>query len=508
MFDSIHYDQRYVSLLEVYQSGSFTAAGNVLSLTPSAVAQQVHSIEREINALLFIKSEHKLIPTKECEVVIKYINKIQSMCRRMSDDIELSKKNLEHLAIGITPSAVSIALSGVIEKLSQRTPPLQITVTTGNAAQLCEQLENYTIDLAVIEGSCSTDSFSEVMLDTDYLCVVVPMDSVHACRYMFIAVVLGGVVTSMNTLLSHLVRAEGRSLQASIGIVLGGVLNIVLDPLFMFVILPKGNEVTGAAFATMISNLSALVYFVIIITKNRGQFVLSAKPEKSMFRNIIPSAVISIGIPACLMTLCENISYAILDNLMSLAGTAQQAGIGVAKKVNMLAHCIVRGMSQGVLPLIGYNFASGNKKRMRQTAYISAGISIIISSICMTACLVFARELIGVFIPEASESHEWGNSFLRILCVGAPFSACAYAVISFFQATGHGVKSLILALLRKGVLDIPLMFILNLVYPIYGIVWATPSADILCCICSVILFILFMKKHGNDVPDLSSQKQT
>ena len=331
---------------------------------------------------------------------------------------------------------------------------------------------------------------------------------VHACRYMFIAVVLGGVVTSMNTLLSHLVRAEGRSLQASIGIVLGGVLNIVLDPLFMFVILPKGNEVTGAAFATMISNLSALVYFVIIITKNRGQFVLSAKPEKSMFRNKIPSAVISIGIPACLMTLCENISYAILDNLMSLAGTAQQAGIGVAKKVNMLAHCIVRGMSQGVLPLIGYNFASGNKKRMRQTAYISAGISIIISSICMTACLVFARELIGVFIPEASESHEWGKSFLRILCVGAPFSACAYAVISFFQATGHGVKSLILALLRKGVLDIPLMFILNLVYPIYGIVWATPSADILCCICSVILFILFMKKHGNDVPDLSSQKQT
>ena len=93
MFDSIHYDQRYVSLLEVYQSGSFTAAGNVLSLTPSAVTQQVHSIEREINALLFIKSEHKLIPTKECEVVIKYINKIQSMCRRMSDDIELSKKN-------------------------------------------------------------------------------------------------------------------------------------------------------------------------------------------------------------------------------------------------------------------------------------------------------------------------------------------------------------------------------------------------------------------------------
>ena len=231
--------------------------------------------------------------------------------------------------------------------------------------------------------------------------------------------------------------------------------------------------------------------------------MLSAKPERAMFENKIPSAVISIGIPACLMTLCENISYAILDNLMSLAGTAQQAGIGVAKKVNMLAHCIVRGMSQGVLPLIGYNFASGNKKRMRQTVYISAGISIVISTVCMAVCLLFARELIGLFIPEASESHEWGNRFLRILCIGAPFSACAYAVISFFQATGHGVKSLILALLRKGVLDIPLMFVLNSVYPTYGIVWATPAADIICSICAAILFVSFMKKHAHDAPALS-----
>ena len=286
-------------------------------------------------------------------------------------------------------------------------------------------------------------------------------------------------------------------MQASIGIMLGGILNMALDPLFMFVILPRGNEVVGAALATMLSNVAALIYFIIIIVKNRRVLVLSAKPEAAMFRDKIPSAVISIGIPACLMTLCENISYAILDNLMSLAGTAQQAGIGVAKKVNMLAHCIVRGMSQGVLPLIGYNFASGNKKRMRKTFYISAGTSIVISALCMTACLLFAREFIGVFIPEASESHEWGNRFLRILCIGAPFSAWAYAVISFFQATGHGVKSLVLALLRKGVLDIPLMFILNSVNPTYGIVWATPIADILCSICAAVLFTVFIKKHGH-----------
>lgn len=182
MFDNIHYDQRYVSLLEVYRSGSFTAAGKRLALTPSAVAQQIHSVEREIDAPLFSKSEHKLIPTRECELIVKYIGMIQSMCRRMSDDIEISKKKLERLAIGATPSALNIALSGVIERLSEKSPALQITVTTGNAAQLCEQLENYTIDLAVIEGGFAADSFSEVILDTDCLCIVVPPDSVFAKR--------------------------------------------------------------------------------------------------------------------------------------------------------------------------------------------------------------------------------------------------------------------------------------------------------------------------------------
>lgn len=320
----------------------------------------------------------------------------------------------------------------------------------------------------------------------------------NSCEYMLVAVVIGGVVTSLNTLLSHLIRAEGRSMQASIGIMLGGVLNIGLDPLFMFVLLNPGQETLGAALATMLSNCGALIYFIIFIFIHRHDMILSIKPERKMFANKVPEDIISIGIPACLMTLCENISYAILDNLMFAYGTAAQAGVGVAKKVNMLAHCIVRGMAQGVLPLIGYNFASGNRKRMRHTIYLSATMSIIMSSLCMIVSLVFTGGLIGLFTEVGSESYNYGIKFLRIMCIGAPFSAWAYTIISFFQATGHMMKSLILALLRKGIVDIPLMFILNLMLPMYGIVCATPSADIICCITAAILFAVFMKQHGHD----------
>ena len=279
---------------------------------------------------------------------------------------------------------------------------------------------------------------------------------------------------------------------------IGGILNVGLDPLFMFVILKPGQEVLSAALATMLSNCGALIYFVILIFANRNKMVLSVKPEKAMFAKRIPLDVISIGIPACLMTLCENISYAILDSLMAANGIAAQAGIGVAKKVNMLAHCVVRGMAQGVLPLIGYNFASGNRKRMKCTVYISAAMSITVSILCMTVSLIFPGELINIFLEGGSESHVYGAAFLRILCIGAPFSAWAYTVISFFQATGHMTKSLILALLRKGILDIPLMFALNAVFPMYGIVCATPAADIICCITAAVLFALFIRKHGHD----------
>ena len=321
-----------------------------------------------------------------------------------------------------------------------------------------------------------------------------PTVHVEACRYLLWTVVLGGVATSLNALLGHLVRSEGRSVQAGFGIALGGVLNIGLDPLFMFVLLPRGNEVLGAAVATSLSNLIATLYFLALIFHNRRRSVLHLKPCRQALHNHIPADVLATGLPACLMTLCENISYAVLDNLMALSGTMMQAGIGVAKKVNMLAHCMVRGMAQGVLPLIGYNYAAGNYRRMKSSIRISAAISVSLAALCMAAGLLFSRQLIGVFIQHQSDSLTYGARFLQILCIGGPFSACAYAIISFFQAVGESRKSFLLAIMRKGLLDIPMMFILLRAIPVYGIVWATPIADVLCCAAATVLFADFIRK--------------
>ena len=345
--------------------------------------------------------------------------------------------------------------------------------------------------------------FSDLFIDL--LGGSAPEVHVFSKDYLFITVTIGGLATAMSTFFSHMLRSEGHAMQASMGVMLGGVMNIGLDPLFMFVLLPPGREIVGAAIATMLSNCCALVFFLLALRKNRKQSSLRFKPSGAMFNRYVIADIFGAGLPACLMTLLENISYAVLDNLMSAFGIACQAGLGVAKKINMLAHSMVRGMSQGVLPLIGYNYAARNYRRMRLSILYSGAMSVILALLCMTASLLFNQELVSIFIQETSaDSLRYGAYFLQLLCLGGPFSACAYAIISFFQATGKGKKSFFLAILRKGLLDIPMMFLLNLFLPIYGIVMATPITDVICCIVSIFLFMAFLRTHkemeGDDQP--------
>lgn len=311
--------------------------------------------------------------------------------------------------------------------------------------------------------------------------------------YLFYTVVLGGAATALNTLFSHLLRAEGRSLQASLGIALGGVLNIGLDPLLMFRLLPAGQETRGAAIATMLSNLISLLYYGAVLFLGRKHSDLSFRPCRAMLEDDIPRGVLSAGLPACLMTLLENLSFAVLEHLMSLQGTAVQAGVGVAKKVNMLAHCIVRGMAQGVLPLIGYSYSSGDHRRMRAVVARSAAFSVATASLCTAVCLLLPRALCAVFLRGGSPSLDYAARFLQILSLGAPFSAWAYLCVSFFQAVGQGRRSFLLASCRKGLVDIPLMLLLRLVSPVFGPCWATPAADLFCCGLAALLFFRFLR---------------
>ena len=311
-------------------------------------------------------------------------------------------------------------------------------------------------------------------------------------QYLFYVVTVGGLPAAMNSVLAHLVRSEGRAGEASFGMSLGGLLNIALDPLFIFFVFPRGQEVTAVAVATLTSNLAAAVYFLLAMKKHRHMSLLSLRPSLRMLGDQVPREVVTVGLPACLMTFLENLSYVILDNLMAAVGAAALAGIGIAKKLNMLAHSIVRGMSQGTMPLIGYNYASGDHHRMKHSILVTGVASTCFALACTASALLFGSQMTELFIHDP-ETTRYGANFLHILSLGAPLSACAYTFITFFEATGHKDRALLLAVLRKGALDIPLMYLLRLVIPVYGVVWATPLADGAACVVSLVLFVRFMR---------------
>lgn len=310
------------------------------------------------------------------------------------------------------------------------------------------------------------------------------------CQYIFWTITIGAVPTVLNQALAHLVRAEGHAAQASFGVALGGVLNILLDPIFIF---PLGLEVAGAAIATMISNVLATLYFIILLLRKRSATDISFHPKHYTWGEKIPREVLFVGLPSCLMNLMGVLSNITINKLMSGYSNAAVAGIGVAKKVDMLSFAIATGMSQGVLPLIGYNYSAHHYKRMKAALKVDFLLSFAVASIGTVFLFTCAGPIVRAFIDDA-ETVRYGQLFQRIICITGPCISVTMLAISAFQSVGKKVRPMILSIMRKGGLDIPFMFLLNRLVGVNGIAWATPMAD-LCAMCvAIVLFIPFWKR--------------
>lgn len=311
------------------------------------------------------------------------------------------------------------------------------------------------------------------------------------CRqYIFWTIGLGAVPTVMNAQLAHLVRAEGYAREASFGMAMGALLNVALDPIGIMV-LKLGTA--GAAMATMISNSVAFVYFVRLIVTNRHKMAVTIDPRYYSLSERIPSEVLLVGMPSALMSLMSTASNIVLNKLLSGYANEALAGVGIAKKIDMLALGVAMGISQGVLPLVGYNYASGNNERMmkviKTTFMFLLGTSISIMLLLFTC----AGPIVSCFISDPL-TVQYGREFQRILCVTTPCSAVMLMIITIFQAIGQKTQPTILSFLRKGGLDIPFMIVLNRFVGINGIIWATPISDVCATMISVALFIPFIKK--------------
>lgn len=308
----------------------------------------------------------------------------------------------------------------------------------------------------------------------------------YAYGYAKWVIMFGGVFAILNTLLANVIRAEGSSIQAATGVMTGGILNIILDPFF---VLPRflGFGAIGAGMATAISNFIATAYFIIIIlARKNGTTSLNLKYLRFTKAHI--KEILLAGFPSALQYALTVVAVAAQSKFVSFYGAEAVAAFGIVKKLDQLPLYFSIGLSTGLLPLLSYNHATANNKRLRSAFLFGTGISLSFSTLCLVLYEIFAPNLSNLFIDNVT-TVNYAATFLRIMVVAMPMMSVCYPMIIQFQATGKIKQSIICSLLRKGLLDIPLLFVADSIKPLYGIMFVQPVVDTISLIVAIAFYI-------------------
>ena len=316
-------------------------------------------------------------------------------------------------------------------------------------------------------------------------------------------VLLGAPIIMLSFSMGQIIRSEGASGISMIGMTIGGVLNIILDPIMIF---GMNMGVVGAAIATVLGNVGAVLFYLwYMIFKSRN---LSISPKYMIPDGFELRNILLIGIPASLNTMLMCISNIIENNLAANHGALELSSIGVILKINMFPVFILIGLGQGIQPLIGYNYSANNRKRLASVMKFTSIVATIMA-IIFTVVIFFGSDWFVSLIMSKQEIVELGSRYLKYIMLYVPILGLLFVFTNAFQGMGKSIPAMILSVSRQGFVFIPIVFIADALYGCDGIVFAQPIADIVSVIMSIIMFIIIWKKDSklHATPSTETLKQ-
>ena len=293
--------------------------------------------------------------------------------------------------------------------------------------------------------------------------------------------------------MANLFRSVGFARKAAIGNSVGCLLNVALDPLFMFVILPKGMEIQGAAAATMLSNVVSMLYFIIELMRLNGKTVLSINIKDGLPERPSIAAVFAVGIPSALTMFLYEVTNIVIDKLSSTHGDISVAAIGIVLKAERIPLNIGVGICQAMMPLVAYNYTSGDHKRMKSVMKTARTAGIFISVVCIVMYELLAGGIMKIFINDP-QTVALGIHYMRARCLASVMMFMCFNYVFFFEAVGKGNISFSLAVIRQIVFNIPILLFLNSVFGMDGIIWTQFIAD---GCTALVSFIIYRKTAAN-----------
>lgn len=311
----------------------------------------------------------------------------------------------------------------------------------------------------------------------------------YAVQYL--AIVAAGIpFLILSNIFSNIIRAEGNAKTAMMGMIIGNMANIILDPVM---ILGFHWDVAGAAVATVLGNVFASVFYLVhLLSKNAK---LSIRPRDYKIRGHIALDVFAIGVPASLNSVLMSVSNIVINNFMMQHGDMAVAGLGVAMKVNLIVVMLLIGLGTGIQPLLGYCFGARNRKRYMDVLKFSCALALGLSLVMTVTCYCGAGPLVRAFL-ENKEAFSYGMSFARIYIYSGPILGILFVFINAIQSTGAALPSLILSISRQGLLFLPILLAMNGIFHTpTTLAMAQPVTDYLSTALALLLFLVTYKKY-------------
>ena len=308
-------------------------------------------------------------------------------------------------------------------------------------------------------------------------------NTIGFARQYLTIISIGAPTIMFSTAFANILRGEGASRESMVGNLLGTIVNIILDPVM---ILGLGWGVSGAALATIIGNIAACFFYISYYV--HGKSMLSIHVKDFRMGEGIAASVAAIGIPASLNNILMSFANIILNQALVGYGDTPVAAMGVALKSNMLVVLLQIGLCVGIQPLIGYNYGSGNKKRLMQVFKFTGVVSVIMGMLLTLFMIIARKTMIQVFINDA-EVVSYGIRMVVALQLSAPFIGILFLCINTIQGMGKALPSLVLTVCRQGLIFIPLIFILNAMLGLDGVIYAQPAADYLSILVGIMICV-------------------
>ena len=267
-----------------------------------------------------------------------------------------------------------------------------------------------------------------------------------------------------------------------IGSMIGTIANIVLDPIFISV-LEQGTA--GAAIATIIGNVLASAYYLWYFLRKSSALSISWK--YFTVRSGILTKICSAGLPTAIFSALMSVSTIVLNQLLVVYGNDPVAAIGIVFKANMFITFLQMGLANGVQPLLGYNYGAGNMERFREVESYTKKCCLAAGVIATVLYFVFREPIIGLFISD-SDVIAYGVRMLIAYMLSGPVIGILFVNMNCMQSVGHAFPATVLSVLRQGILLIPLLYLLRVLFGLNGVILGQSVTDYIAVILSVFLW--------------------